>query len=231
MTSAQTRSGRLLALLDALRRRRRPVAGAILAEELGVSLRTLYRDIATLNAGGATIEGEPGLGYVLRPGTFLPPLMLGDDEADAVMLGLRFVQRRADPELAEAAARALARIAAALPPGRADAAAESGLLAGPVATASPHLPLIRAALREEARLRLHYADKKGRETDRVVWPVAVGFFEAAEVLVAWCETREDFRHFRLDRIREASRAGGRIPRHRRVLLADWRLAEALGGED
>ncbi|MEJ1937513.1 HTH domain-containing protein, partial [Nostoc sp. NIES-2111] len=104
-----TRSARLLDLMQALRRRRRPVSAARLAEELGVSLRTVYRDIGTLVAQGAPIEGEAGLGYILRPGFFLPPLMFDAEETDALMLGLRLAAGRGDPALAEAAENALAK--------------------------------------------------------------------------------------------------------------------------
>ena len=202
------------------------MTAAQLAEELGVSPRTLYRDIATLVAQGAPIEGEAGLGYVMRRGFFLPPLSFTADEVDALILGLRLVARRGDEELEAAARDALAKIEAVLPPEAAEAAEASGLLAGPGAP-TPHLATIRRALAAEARLRLRYTDGKGRESERVVWPVAVGFFETAEVLVAWCEARADFRHFRLDRIASAEPTGGRIPRRRRVLLADWRAAQRI----
>ena len=200
----------------------------MLAGELGVSPRTLYRDIATLVAGGAPIEGEAGIGYVLRRGFFLPPLSFTADEVDALILGLRLVARRGDEELEAAARDALAKIEAVLPPEAAGAVEASGLLAGP-GTPTPHLSTIRRALAAEARLCLRYSDKRGAGTERIVWPVAIGFFEAAEVLVAWCETRRDFRHFRLDRIAGAEPAGGRAPRRRRVLLADWRAAQGIEG--
>jgi predicted DNA-binding transcriptional regulator YafY len=227
MEGAMSRSARLLELIQALRRRRRPVAAAMLAGELGVSLRTVYRDVATLVAQGAPIEGEAGLGYVLKPGFFLPPLMFGEDEADALILGLRLVAERGDPELARAADDALAKIAAVLPPEMEEAAETSGLLAGPSAAAAPHLAILRGAMRAEEKLRLRYTDKKGAETERTVWPVALGFFGEAEVLAAWCETRRDFRHFRLDRIAAAEASGQRYPKRRRVLLAEWRMQEGL----
>lgn len=220
------RSARLLDLIQALRRRRRPVAAAVLAGELGVSLRTLYRDIATLVEGGAPIVGAAGLGYVLEPGYFLPPLMFRADEVDALVLGLRLVEARGDPDLATAAADALAKILAVLPPALEDADTASGLLAAPGKTC-PHLPALRTALRREDKLRLSYVDKNGTASSRVVWPVAVGFFEATEVLAAWCETRADFRHFRLDRIRLVELLDERLPKRRRVLLAEWRLSQDL----
>lgn len=215
--------------MQALRRRRRPVTAVRLAEELGVSLRTVYRDIATLSAQGAHIEGEAGVGYVLKPGFFLPPLMFGADEVEALILGLRLVSRRGDPALERAARDALTKITAVLPAETAEAAAATGLLAGPSAGIAPHLAVIRTAIRAEEKLHLRYADKRDVSTERTVWPVALGFFEAAEVLAAWCEARRGFRHFRLDRIAAAQPSGQRYPRRRRLLLAEWRLLEGIGG--
>src|ERR1700752_131103 len=105
-----SRAERLLELMQMLRRHRRPVSGAQLAQELGISLRTLYRDIASLQAQGATIDGAPGIGYVLRPGFVLPPLMLAPEEIEALVLGTRWVADRADRRLADAARNALAKI-------------------------------------------------------------------------------------------------------------------------
>jgi predicted DNA-binding transcriptional regulator YafY len=218
----------LLDLMQALRRRRRPVTAAQLADELEVSLRTVYRDIATLIDQGAPIAGEAGLGYVLNSGFFLPPLMFGEDEVDALILGLRLVAERGDPALERAAGDALAKIIAVLPKEMENVAATSGMLAGPgSAPATPHMAIIRQAIRTEQSLRLRYTDKKGVSTERIVWPVALGFFQAAEVLAAWCETRRDFRHFRLDRIAAAENFGKRYPKRRRLLLAEWRLQEGI----
>lgn len=225
-----SRAARLLGLMQALRRRRRAVAAADLAAELGVSLRTIYRDIATLVAEGAPIEGAAGLGYRLRAGFFLPPLMLTEDEADAVLLGLRLVALRVDAELAQAADEAFAKIAAILPPAVEEAAAASALIAGATpggAGAPPHLAALREAMRGEHKVRLRYVDAAGKGSERVVWPVAIGFFIAAEVLAAWCELRGDFRHFRLDRITAATALPDRLPKRRRVLLAEWRAQSNL----
>lgn len=225
-----SRAARLLDLIQALRRRRRPVTAGQLAEELSISLRTVYRDIATLTAQGAPIEGEVGLGYVLKPGFVLPPLMFGEDEVDALILGLRLVAERGDPALERAAADALAKITAVLPAELDDVAATSGLLVGPsVSQPAPCLLTIRRAIRTEEKLRLRYTDKKSVSTERTVWPVALGFFDAAEVLAAWCETRHAFRHFRLDRIAAAEPSGQRYPKRRRILLAEWRLLEGING--
>jgi predicted DNA-binding transcriptional regulator YafY len=197
---------------------------------MGVSLRTIYRDVETLVAQGAPIEGEAGMGYVLKPGFVLPPLMFGEEEVDALILGLRLVAQRGDPSLERAAADALAKITAVLPQDLADAAAVSGLLAGPTSTAAaPYMATVRQAMHDERKLELRYTDKRGTASARTVWPVAIGFFDAAEVLVAWCELRDDFRHFRLDRIAAATPYDERMPKRRRILLADWRAAEGFDG--
>jgi predicted DNA-binding transcriptional regulator YafY len=227
-----SRAERLLELMQALRRRRAPVKGAELAEELGVSLRTLYRDIGALQAQGASIEGEAGFGYVLKPGFTLPPLMFTPEEIEALALGARWVEGRADEGLANAARDALAKIGAALPPERAAALDWPALLAGAGRAAEAEaaaLPVVREALMKERKLAFAYSDKEGRETSRVVWPVAVGFFESTRLLAAWCETRAAFRHFRLERMAEVALLDERPPKARRTLLNDWRRAEGLEG--
>ena len=226
-----SRAERLLDLMQNLRLRRRPVAGAALADELGVSLRTLYRDIASLQAQGADIEGAPGLGYVLRPGFTLPPLMFGLEEVEAIALGARWVEGRADKNLASAARGALAKIAAVLPSDRAAALDWPTLLAGaspPGELEGAILPLARSALNAERKLGFAYKDKDGKPSARVVWPVALGFFDSARVLAAWCETRQSFRHFRLDRMADVLVLDQRPPKARRTLLKDWRRAEGFG---
>ncbi len=224
-----SRSERLLRLLQNLRRYRRPVSGCVLAEELGVSIRTLYRDIASLQAQGAGIEGEPGLGYVLRPGFMLPPLMFSEDEIEALVLGSRWVARRADRRLALAAHDALAKIAAVLPPDLRDGLDASSLLVGPVAAAREAIDLavLRKAIRTERKVRITYTSADGAGSDRLVWPFALGFFERVRVLVAWCELRRDFRHFRTDRITSLAPTDDRYPRRRQALLKEWREAQGL----
>ncbi len=161
-----SRSERLLDLMQVLRRHRRPVSGQSLAEELGISIRTLYRDIATLQHQGVPIDGEAGLGYVLSGGFFLPPLMFDGDEVDAVILGLRFVMRRGDAALARAAENVLAKIEAVLPPEMADAAASSGLMAGPGGSGEPPTPHGNPrcdSAGREAASRLFRQDGQGHE--------------------------------------------------------------------
>lgn len=227
-----SRTERLLDLLQALRRRRRPVAAARLAAELGVSERTIYRDIATLVGQGAAIEGEAGLGYVLRPGFVLPPLMFSDEEIEALVLGLRFVALRGDASLRVAAADVLAKVTDVLPAALREKADDSGLLAAPMAPApQADLSGLRRAIRTERRLHIAYADADGRASTRTIWPIALAYFERTRILAAWCETRQDFRHFRTDRILRADLGSETYPRRRRVLLAEWRQREGLAAQD
>jgi predicted DNA-binding transcriptional regulator YafY len=219
------RARRLLDLVQLLRRHRRPVAGAVLARELGVSLRTLYRDIAALQAQGAGIEGEAGVGYVLRPGFLLPPLMFSAGEIEALVLGSRWVSERADGPLGQAARNVLAKVGAVLPADMAASIDASGLLIGPGALLAPAddvLTGLRAAIRAERQLRIGYADAQGRTTDRTVWPVALAFYDQVRVMVAWCELRDGFRHFRTDRIAALTPTADRLPRRRAALLREWR---------
>ncbi|MDX0421893.1 helix-turn-helix transcriptional regulator [Sinorhizobium medicae] len=225
-----SRSERLLDLMQVLRRYRQPVSGRRLAEETGVSLRTLYRDIASLRAQGAHLEGESGVGYVLRPGFMLPPMMFSEEEVEALVLGSRWVAKRGDTRLAAAAADALAKIGSVLPADLKEKLEGSALLVGPRKPSADtiDLSLLRKAIRSEHKLDLHYLDNGGRASRRTVWPFALGFFEDVRVLVAWCELRQDFRHFRTDRIAEAAMLDHRYPRRRQILLKDWR---ALNGVD
>jgi predicted DNA-binding transcriptional regulator YafY len=225
-----SRAARLLDLIQCLRRRKRPVTAAALAGELGVSLRTLYRDIATLQVQGAAIEGEAGVGYVLRPGYLLPPLMFGADEIEAIVLGLGWVTQRGDAQLAAAARNTFAKIASVLPPELRDAAESAGVMAGPGAklpSVGIDLAPVRRAIRTEQKLRIDYADAAGRASRRVVWPFALGFFDQVRVLVAWCETRQDIRHFRADRIGAIETLGQRYPKRRQALLKEWRAREGI----
>ena len=221
-----SRAARLLQLLEHLRTYRHPVAGAQLAQAQGVSLRTLYRDIATLREQGAQIEGDPGVGYVLRPGFTLPPLMFSADELEALVLGARWVAgHAADPELARAARDAVQRIGAVLPPELRLAVETSGLFVPARAHApppAPWMPVLRRAIRDEHALLLHYRDEGGAVTQRRIWPFAMAFFDHARLIAAWCELRQDFRHFRADRVVDLADSGTRYPERRHALIRRWR---------
>jgi predicted DNA-binding transcriptional regulator YafY len=227
-----SRAQRLLDLIQELRGHRRPVSGATLAEVLRISLRTLYRDIETLKAQGAHIDGEPGVGYVLRPGFMLPPLMFSEEEIEAIVLGSQWVAKRTDAALGAAARTALAKIAAVLPDDLKTGLDTSGLMVGPgdaIAAGDAELPVIRLAIRTERKLRIDYVDGGGRDSNRMIWPFALGFFDRVRVVAAWCETREGFRHSRTDRISKLQLVDKRYPRRRQVLLKDWRATKGIPG--
>jgi predicted DNA-binding transcriptional regulator YafY len=219
-----SRSERLLALLQALHGRRRAVSGQVLAQELKVSIRTLYRDIATLQAQGAAIEGSPGIGYVMKPGFMLPPLMFRDEEIEALALGLRWVADLGEQGLSRGARDAMAKIAAVLPHALRRELESSALLVGKAQrkpqAAGDDDPL-RAAIRAERKLRLTYQDPTGKTSHRIVWPFAIVYFEQSRVLSAWCELRNDYRNFRSDRIVKAELLDDASPRSRRALLREW----------
>lgn len=223
-----SRSERLLDLIQILRRHRHPVAAQALADELGVSLRTVYRDVATLQHQGASIDGEPGIGYVLRPGFMLPPLMFSEEEIEALVLGSRWVARRGDRKLAEAGRNALAKIAAVLPQDLAESLDTGHVVAAMEDIAGDaELATIREAIRNEMRLIVTYRDDKGAETRRTIWPIALAFFDRVRVVAAWCEMRVAFRHFRVDRIVALTPSKRKMPQRRAALLKEWRVKEGI----
>lgn len=225
-----SRAARLLDLLQSLRNRRQPVTGPELARELGVSIRTLYRDIATLQAQGADIQGEPGLGYVLRPGFTLPPLMFSADEIEAIVLGSRWVATRADDERLSASARqAMSKILAVLPDELRERAEATNLLVARIGLEPAQVDAgqIRLAIRDERKVSIRYGNTGGVATERVIWPFMIGFFEKVRIVAAWCEMRQDFRSFRVDRISRLAVLDERYPRRRAVMLKEWREREGV----
>jgi len=200
------RADRLFLLLQELRRRRR-ARGRDLAEALEVSLRTVYRDIADLMAAGVPIDGEAGVGYRLRDGYDLPPLMFDRAEVEALVLGARIVSVQADPELAAAAEQLLAKVEAVLPEALRDKVFATPLWA-PSNFEAPEpgmaLPVLRRAIEERRKLDFAYVDADEAQSRRTVRPLGLLYYGRVWLLAAWCELRGDFRSFRLDRIREAA---------------------------
>lgn len=222
------RAERLLSLLQVLRRHKRPVSGARLAQELGVSIRTLYRDIASLQAQGADIEGEPGVGYVLRPSFMLPPLMFSQAELEALILGFRWVEKFADEPLTKAAGDAMAKISAVLPDSLRDGLDSTALRVGPRVIQDAELVdlgIARTAIRLQRKLRITYIDGADQESERVIWPFSLGYFQHFRILVGWCELKGDFRHFRTDRIQGLVCLEESYPRHRADLFKQWRATQ------
>jgi predicted DNA-binding transcriptional regulator YafY len=197
------RADRLFRLVQLLRGRRLSTA-AWLAGRLEVSQRTVYRDVADLQAQGVPIEGEAGVGYRLRAGFDLPPLMFTTAEAQALVAAVRLAQPRLDRELAAAAEDALAKILAVLPASARAAAESLPLYAGPVVTdaaTGERLQMLRDAVAARRKVLFDYVDVLGAGTSRVVRPLGCFHWDKVWTLAAWCETREDFRSFRLDRMR------------------------------
>jgi predicted DNA-binding transcriptional regulator YafY len=216
----------LFQIIQILRRSSRPVTAAALAEELEVSKRTVYRDVSDLMSQRVPIEGEAGFGYLLSPAFDMPPLMLTPDEIEAVVLGAQWVAGHSDKVLANAARDVVGKIAAGVPEHLQTFILEPSVGTKPPsgqAAASIDMSELRAAIRSGLKLRLHYRSEAGEETERIVWPVLLGFAETSRVLVAWCELRRAFRHFRTDRIREAEALAERNGLRRGELRRRWQL--------
>ncbi len=215
------RAERLLQLLQILRRHRRPVTGEAIARELEVSLRTVYRDIASLIADQVPIRGEAGVGYVLGEGFDLPPLMFTPDELEAVMLGLRWVARRGDQQLSRAAQDTVAKIGAVLPERLKPFLFDAGLMVPPyerLIRDTVDVAQLRNAIREGRKVSLVYKAEDGQETERLIWPVAVAYYDAQRLILAWCELRQAFRSFRTDRMIRAEVQEQKYPARRKALL-------------
>ena len=219
-----SRTSRIFGLLNLLRARRTPVTALDLGRELGVSQRSIYRDIEMLRSLGAPIEGEAGIGYFLGKGFFLPQFAFSPDELDALVLGLDWVRQRADPALAQSSESALAKVLAARhdrpsisdePP--ALTAASASKLVDP-----PQAALLRDAVRRQRKVAISYEDARGTSSDRTIWPIAIVYFDHVRVLAAWCERRAAFRHFRIDRVQVKTVLEGRYPGRRRSMVTQWR---------
>ncbi len=196
------RADRLFHLVQLIRGRRLSTA-AFLAGRLEVSLRTVYRDVADLQHQGVPIEGEAGVGYRMRAGFDLPPLMFTADEAQALVAAVRIAGPRLDSALAMQAEGALSKIMAVLPPSTRAAAEALALYAPALDLDEPgrqRVGSLRAAIDGRRKLRLHYRDLKEQASGRTVRPLACLYWGAVWTLAAWCEQREDFRNFRIDRI-------------------------------
>jgi predicted DNA-binding transcriptional regulator YafY len=218
------RADRLFDIIQALRTARKPMTAAALAGELEVTVRTIYRDVATLQARRVPIEGAPGLGYVLRRGFDLPPLMFTVDEVEAITVGARLVQRVRDRELQAAARRVLDKVTVVLPESlrshldrpplyvsRGDAVEPQGVDAAE----------LRSAIRDQRKLRIAYIDEKHQRTRRTIWPLAMAYYVDVTLVGAWCELREDFRNFRVERITSSRVLAGRFQDPQGRLLAQW----------
>lgn len=220
---AMRRADRLFSIIQILRRRRLTTAQH-LSRELEVSERTIYRDIADLVSSGVPIDGEAGVGYILRDGHDLPPLMFGATEIEALVLGARIVAEWSDQELARAADDALAKIAAVLPDKLRDHLGQIALYAPDNHFRQP-LPNefadLRAALRDQRKVAFDYTTPDGEISQRTVRPLALLFYGAVWLMLAWCELRQDFRSFRLDRMTRIDITAARFKPERGKTLPDY----------
>ncbi|MEL7547453.1 MAG: YafY family protein [Pseudomonadota bacterium] len=223
------RGDRLFEIIEILRRAKRPVSGQSIGDELGVTKRTVYRDIAALMAQGVPIQGEAGVGYILEAGFHMPPLMLTSDEIEAAILGAQWVRTRGEPELAQAAEKLLTKIETVSPAGFETSFVQPVVGVAPVAEPTEVLAAadIRRAIRQRFKIAVTYRDGTEALTERVIWPILLGYRDAGRIIAAWCELREGFRYFRTERIVEGAVLEERIPRRMDLLKADWNAAMAV----
>lgn len=206
------RADRLFLIIHALQGRRTALQARQLAQTLQVSLRTVYRDVADLQRSGVPIEGEAGVGYVLRKGSDIPPLMFSAEELEAVVVGTRFVRAFGGARLAEAAQAAMLKIESVLPPDLRERAARTRIYA-PVwnddwqRDYQQRIDLLHSAIEAHQVLRLDYRDEAGRSSAREVEPLCLAFWGGKWTLGGWCRLREAFRNFRPDRIVACSPSG------------------------
>ncbi len=220
------RAERLFEIVQILRRARGPITASRIGEELEVSKRCVYRDIAALVAQRVPITGEAGIGYVLERGFDMPPLMLTPDELDAAMLGASWVASRGEPEMVRAAQSLIAKVEAVVPEHLRPHLLDPATSIAPVAQAVEMVSSadLRVAIRPRRKLALGYRDNDGRLTQRTVWPVLLGYRDSGRILAAWCESREGFRYFRTDRMTFAHVLEARVPEQRATLRARWKAA-------
>lgn len=218
------RTERLFQIIQILRSNRSPITGQELADELEVSIATLYRDMAELHAQRIPIRGEAGVGYILDDGYDMPPLMLTADELEAAALGAAWVAQEADPSLARAARDLVSKLSSAIPkelrPIVLDASSKAIQTRARVSERFDSA-LLRHAIRERYRLQLNYTDRDGNMSDRIVWPLLIAFLDRTRYLVAWCEKKKDYRHFKTERIQELKVLAKKYPGRRPVLLKGW----------
>lgn len=218
------KADRLFQIIQILRRSTRPVTASGIAEELEVSRRTVYRDIAHLIAQRVPIDGEAGFGYVLDAGYDMPPLMLTPDEIEAVMLGLQMVGKLGDVALNHAADDVMAKITSVVPEAFLPYIAQPavGIRPDDLEPSGTHdTRQIRRAIRDGHKLKIDYRSAEGVTTTRIVWPVLLGYADTHSLLIAWCESRQAFRHFRTERMMNVEVLDAAIGVSRSKLRAQW----------
>jgi predicted DNA-binding transcriptional regulator YafY len=218
---------RLFDIIQLLRGSQRPLSAGAIAARLEVSTRTIYRDIAGLQASGVPIDGAAGLGYVLGPGYDLPPLMFTAEEFQTIAVALDLVRRTGDEGLQAAAAGVRAKLAAIRPPAPGGMAEVPFYVwaQGAPGSAAVCFSAVRDAIRAGRKLRLDYRDRDGDESRRIIWPIAIAYYAESTVIGAWCELRGDYRHFRADRVRDLAVLEDVFPADCRTLLSGWQALQ------
>ncbi len=217
---------RLFEIIQLLRAAKKPMTAQEIGDQLEVSKRTAYRDIATLQSMRVPIDGEAGIGYIMRPGFDLPPLSFDAEEIEAIIVGLALLGRTGDKGLLRAANRAANKINTALPDGAKHGFDQDALHVSSwniVPASMVDTALVRRAVREEEKLQISYTNAELVETTRVVLPLAITYHVDVIVLAAWCELRSDYRHFRLDRISKCSPVGLNFHEIGGALRGKWQL--------
>jgi predicted DNA-binding transcriptional regulator YafY len=223
------RADRLFDIIQALRGRTQPLTAAALAQTLEVTPRTIYRDIATLQARRIPIEGEPGLGYFLRKGFDLPPLMFTIEEIEAISIGAHLVHRIRDPKLQEAAESVLSKLQSTVPSDLRSGLASPRFYVSEGETVRPdgiELLDVRNAIRACRKIEITYVDEQQQRSERIIWPIATVYYVDVTLIAAWCEVREDYRHFRADRIVQSNLLEDRFATESSRLTAAWMAKRA-----
>ncbi|MGH7039090.1 MAG: helix-turn-helix transcriptional regulator [Stellaceae bacterium] len=218
------RADRLFDIIQSMRAAARPLTAAALADRLEVAPRTIYRDIAALQASRVPIEGAAGIGYVLRRGFDLPPLMFTGEEIDAIAVGVRLLHRLRDPQLQRAAESVLEKLAAAMPPGLQPHLKEAPYYVsdgGAPAVAGLDLSELRSAIHAARKMWIAYVDERGHRTERTIWPVGLAYYVDVTVIGAWCELRGDFRNFRINRVLASRLLDETYPAEEGRIAAEW----------
>lgn len=216
-----SRSVRFFEIIQILRQAKAPVTASALAELLEVNIRTIYRDIASLQASKLPIEGEAGIGYVMRKGFDLPPLMFTQEELEAIVVGLSMLGRSADSGLIKAATSVASKISDVMP--------ENSIIATPHQVSQwNQIPAsiiqpeeLRNIIRQEAEIDVTYTDLQDETTQRVIQPIALFYYIDVILVVAWCKMRNDFRHFRIDRIKNYKLTGNHFTNQGNQLRQKW----------
>ncbi|WIF70578.1 YafY family protein [Proteus vulgaris] len=220
-----TRTQRLLTLLQILKENRYPITAEALANKLHISARSIYRDIESLRDQGAEITGEAGIGYQLRSGLLLPPLTFDINELEALILGLRWVENNTDNELSYSALRAINKINAVVTTQHQTLLEQNTLFVPTNRIIEVNHTIakdLRLSLREEKKAKIDYKDAQKQLSHRIIWPIAVGYFQDSQVIAAWCELRQSYRHFRLDRIISYDVLSDNLPYPKSYLLDRWK---------